>query len=64
MATQCNEDLAKALEHCELDARIYKGYSFCIGAATLAAESGFSDALIRTMRGRWKSDAFKNISIL
>ena len=29
-----------------------------IGAATFAAECGFSDAQIRSM-GRWKSDAFR-----
>ena len=36
----------------------YKGNSFRIGAVTLAAESGFSDAQIRLL-GRWKSDAFR-----
>ena len=56
--------LAKALKHCELDARIYKGHSFRIEAATLATESSFSDAQLRTM-GCWKSNTFlKNISVL
>ena len=36
----------------------YKGHSFRIGAATFAAECGFSDAQIRLM-GRWQSDAFR-----
>ncbi len=35
-----------------------KGHSFRIGAATFAAERGFSDAQIRSM-GRWQSDAFR-----
>ena len=41
-----------------LDTSRYKGRSFRIGAASLAAGKGFSDAQIRTL-GRWKSDAFK-----
>ena len=43
---------------CGLDTRSYKGQSFRIGAASHAADKGFSDAQIRTL-GRWKSDAFK-----
>ena len=43
---------------CGLDTANYKGHSFRIGAASHAAECGFSDSQIRLM-GRWKSDAFK-----
>jgi len=50
--------LSSALRICDLDPNRYKGHSFRIGAATYAAEQGFSDAKIRYM-GRWKSDAFK-----
>ena len=50
--------LASVLHHCGLDSTKYKGHSFRTGAATFAAESGFSDAQIRAL-GRWKSDAFK-----
>ena len=43
---------------CGLNPTQYKGHSFRIGAATLAAESGLSDAQIRLL-GRWKSDSFR-----
>ena len=36
----------------------YKGHSFRIGAASPAAECGYSETQIRLL-GRWKSDAFK-----
>ena len=49
--------LSKALVHCNLDPSRYKGHSFRIGAASHAAEQGFTDAQIRIM-GRWKSTAF------
>ena len=41
-----------------LDPSLYKGHSFRIGAASWAAENGYSDSQIRLL-GRWKSDAFK-----
>lgn len=50
--------LALVFRRCGLDSSKYKGHSFRIGAATYAAECGFSDAQIRLM-GRWKSDAFR-----
>ena len=50
--------LALIFRTCGLDPAKYKGHSFRIGAATLAAENGFSDAQIRLL-GRWKSDAFR-----
>jgi hypothetical protein len=50
--------LALIFKTCGLDPTKYKGHSFRIGAATFAAECGFSDAQIRSM-GRWKSDAFR-----
>ena len=53
-----DKELKSVLHYCGLDTSLYKGHSFRIGAATLAAELGFSDAKIRQM-GRWKSDAFK-----
>ena len=52
------DHLAIIFRTCGLDANRYKGHSFRIGAATFAAECGFSDAQIRLM-GRWKSDAFR-----
>ena len=52
------DHLAIIFRMCGLDANRYKGHSFRIGAATFAAECGFSDAQIRLM-GRWKSDAFR-----
>ena len=50
--------LKGALAFCDLDCSSYKSHSFRIGAASLAAENGMSDAQIRGL-GRWKSDAFK-----
>ena len=55
---QFNTELSRCLQFCGLDTRRFKGHSFRIGAASLAAGKGFSDAQIRTL-GRWKSDAFK-----
>ena len=55
---QFNTELSRCLHFCGLDPSRYKGHSFRIGAASLAADNGFSDAQIRTL-GRWKSDAFK-----
>ena len=52
------EQLTLAFRFCGFDPKFYKGHSFRIGAATLAAQQGFSDAQIRLM-GRWKSDSFK-----
>ena len=50
--------LKGALAFCDLDCSRYKAHSFCIGAASLAAENSMSDVQIRGL-GRWKSDAFK-----
>lgn len=50
--------LHKCLLVCNLDGRRFKGHSFRIGAASLAAEKGLSDAQIRNL-GRWKSNAFR-----
>ena len=52
------DHLAIIFRTCGLDANRYKEHSFRIGAATFAAECGFSDAQIR-LTGRWKSDAFR-----
>ena len=55
------DHLAILFRACGLDSTRYKGHSFRIGAATFAAECGFSeysDAQIRLM-GRWQSDAFR-----
>lgn len=41
-----------------LDPKQYKGHSFRTGAATHAAQVGFSENAIQNM-GRWKSDAVK-----
>ena len=50
--------LCSVVHLCNLDPTKYNGHSFRIGAATYAAEQGFSDTQIRQL-GRWKSDAFK-----
>ena len=55
---QFNTELSHCLKFCGLDTTRYKGHSFRIGAASHAADMGFSDAQIRTL-GRWKSDAFR-----
>ena len=55
---QFNTELSRCLQFCGLDTTRYKGHSFRIGAASLAADKDFSDPQIRTL-GRWKSDAFK-----
>ena len=55
---QFTEYLALIFRTCGLDPTKYKGHSSRIGAATLTAESGLSDAQIRLL-GRWKSDAFR-----
>ena len=50
--------LSLTVRQCGLDPARYKGHSFRIGAASHAAEMGFSDSQIRLL-SRWKSDAFK-----
>ena len=55
---QFNTERHRCLSFCGLGTSRYKGHSFRIGAASHAAEKGFSDAQNRTL-GRWKSDAFK-----
>ena len=50
--------LNQCLTFCRLDPNHYKPHSFRIGAASFAADQGFTDAQIRSL-GRWKSDAFK-----
>ena len=46
-----------ALQKIGVDASLYGGHSFRIGAATTAAHLGLGDALIQAL-GRWKSDAY------
>ena len=50
--------LDKAIIAIGLDNKYYKSHSFRIGAASAAADRGFSDDDIK-MAGRWKSSAFK-----
>ena len=50
--------LKGALTFCDLDCSSYKSHSFHIGAASLAAENGMSDAQIWGV-SRWKSETFK-----
>ena len=47
----------KALTQAGLDASLYSGHSFCIGAATSAAQAGVEDSVIKAL-GRWSSAAF------
>ena len=48
-AYQFNTKLSRCLQFCGLDTTRYKDHSFRIGAASLAADKGFSDAQIRTL---------------
>ena len=43
---------------CQLDSKVFKGHSFRIGGASLAAARSLSDAQIRSL-GRWTSNAFE-----
>ena len=49
--------LRTALAHAGIHPSGYSGHSFRIGAATAAAQAGYSDSFIQTL-GRWKSAAF------
>ena len=49
--------LREALQKAGIDSSSYSGHSFHIGAATAAAEAGYSDSFIQSL-GRWKSAAF------
>ena len=49
--------LRTALAQVGIDASQYSGHSFHIGAATSAAQAGYSDSFIQSL-GRWKSAAF------
>ena len=51
------EDVRSALARAGVDASLYSGHSFRIGAATTAAAQGIPDLLIKTM-GRWESSAY------
>lgn len=50
--------LHECLNFCQFDSSKYKGHIFRIGAATAAAERGWSDSRIREA-GHWKSNAFR-----
>lgn len=52
-----SNQLSSVIKLCGLNPSVYKGHSFCIGAASHAAEPGMSNAQIRIL-GRWKSNAF------
>ena len=47
---QFHTELSRCLKFCGLDTSRYKSHSFRIGAASHAADMGFSDAQIRTLR--------------
>ena len=53
-----SQRLSAAVQLCGLAPSRYKGHSFRIGAASHAADRGWSDAQIRAL-GRWKSNAFQ-----
>lgn len=50
--------LDKVIVAIGLESKYYKSHSFRIGAATTAADKGFSDEEIK-IAGRWKSSAFR-----
>lgn len=56
--TYFSSQLKLSLNWAGLDHAHYKGHSFRIGAASSAAQQGFSDEKIKLM-GRWSSNAFK-----
>ena len=58
LPTQFSSILSKTVSFNRLDHHNFKPHSFRIGAATVAAMLGYSDAQIQAM-GRWKSSAFK-----
>ena len=47
----------RALTSLGYNCSLYAGHSFRIGAATVAAQHGVQDSLIKTM-GRWESAAY------
>ncbi len=49
--------MREALTVLGLKPQDYNGHSFCIGAATAAAQAGLEDSVIQSL-GRWSSDAF------
>lgn len=51
------EEVRKALAAAGYDCKKYSGHSFRIGAATVAAQRGLQDSLIKTL-GRWESAAY------
>ena len=51
------DSLRQVLNAVGVDASGYSGHSFCIGAATTAAQMGLRDSLIKSV-GRWKLSAF------
>ena len=52
------DKLCTALTVAGLPVEKYTGHSFRIGAATMAAQCGMEDSLIKTL-GRWESSAYK-----
>ena len=55
--TRLVTQLREALSQAGIDTSNYSGHRFHIGAASAAAQAGYSDSLIQTL-GCWKSDAF------
>ena len=55
--TQLVSKVRETLSNAGLQVGGFSGHSFCIGAASTAAQAGIPDSLIQTL-GRWKSAAF------
>ena len=55
----CNQFLKESIKQIGLDPTRFSTHSFRAGAATAAAAAGLPDWLIKSLLGRWSSDAYQ-----